>query len=143
MGCCCTEVIVSFLSARQDEMLSPSNVALLMFLLGNFLKFIFVEPAGANDRSGAAHAILLLSSLVSIALVELGVYAFPKAATPAVAAAPIDHFIGALNGVLAVAAGAIASTLTAAASGKVRASAGLAPRSAPGARSKPLISAWL
>jgi len=146
---------MSFLSAQPWDWLSPGNVALYAFLLGNFLLYVFVDerpPATVAPDEKATQrtkrTILVVLFILSVIAIETGIFEGPQA--PVKAGDPVppppgaaDFFFGLLNGLVAVGTGAIASTLTAAVSEKARASMGFAPRTATARGVKPLISSWL
>ncbi len=142
---------MTFLSAETDQLLTMSNITLYVFLLGNLWLYLWIKAADPGaERKRKAHVVF--RSLVVIAIVlAIGGVLFPSLAAPTTPATVpstppvllVDLAFAALNGVLAVLAGAIASTITAAASEKTRTAIGFAARTAAAPGEKPLISAWL
>jgi len=139
---------MAFLSAKPWDLFSTGNVALYAFIVGN-LSLYLAGNFGANKASPTTkQAILAALVVMAVGLIEYGVFFGPqepvKAGDPAPAApGVIDFCFGVLNGILSVATGAIASTLTAAAGASVRMQQGFAARALTGKESTPLISSWL
>ena len=132
---------MTFLSAKSEDLLSLANITLYLFLPGNVWLYVWAQPGDPPAaRKAKARAVFGALIAIGVVLAEAGLF-YPGKTGAAPGA--LDFVFAALNGVLAVLAGAIASTITSAASEKSRSSFGFAPRSENAPGDKPLISSWL